>query len=247
MVDAQGWAKFVHGPCPLNLMFLLFLPFSGHPFFGAWILTLYNPSQLILTFYLSIRQVTTRVPVPSATSPLLSVSCNNRSHTVQRSFPINVAETFVGVFNVEVTSFPWTTPTLYPRSSPILLVFSSGSALEAAFDDMSLFPFSPWDAEDRVILCCTSRPFGFPLLVLGNYSPRRGPWALMESGPGPQILWPHNSPLKSCYPDLRTEKRVLMTSGLCQNLSIPVIYQFQRLFVCPEHVLGALEGETCLH
>ena len=69
MVDAQGWAKFVHGPCPLNLMFLLFLPLSGHPFFGAWILTLYNPSQLILTFYLSIRQVTIRVPVPSTVSP----------------------------------------------------------------------------------------------------------------------------------------------------------------------------------
>ena len=38
-------------------------------FFGAWILTLYSPSQLILTFHLLIRQVTTRVSVPSATFP----------------------------------------------------------------------------------------------------------------------------------------------------------------------------------
>ena len=73
MVDAQGWTKFVHGPCPLNLLFLLFLSLSGYnyfrPFFGTWILTLYSPLQLILTFHLSIRQVTTRVPVPSAASP----------------------------------------------------------------------------------------------------------------------------------------------------------------------------------
>ena len=104
-----------------------------------------------------------------------------------------------------------------------------------------------WDAEDRIVLGYISRPFGLSLLVLGNYSPRRGPWALMESGPRSQILWPHNNPSKSCCPDPRTERRVLMTSGLCQSLSIFVTYQFQRLFVCPRHVLGALEGETCLH
>ena len=55
--------------------------------------------------------------------------------------------------------------------------------MEAAFDDMSFFPFRAWDAEDRVILGCISRLFGLSLFVLGNYSPRRGPWALMESGP----------------------------------------------------------------
>ena len=75
-----------------------------------------------------------------------------------------------------------------PHASPISLAFSSGSALEAAFNDVSLFPFSPWDAEDRVILGCISRPFEFSLLVLGNYSPRLGLWALTEIGPGPQIL-----------------------------------------------------------
>ena len=102
-----------------------------------------------------------------------------------------MVRTFVGAFNVEVTSSPWTTPTLYPRASPILLTFSSGSASEVAFDDVSFFLFSSQDAEDRVILGCIFRPFGLSLLVLGNYSPRRRPWALMKSGPGPQILWPY--------------------------------------------------------
>ena len=60
--------------------------------------------------------------------------------------------------------------------------------MEAVFNDVSLFPFSLRDAEDRVILGYTSRPFGLLLLVLGNYSPRLGFWALMEIGPGPQIL-----------------------------------------------------------
>ena len=175
----------------LNALLTPFLLWGGL-FFGAWILMLYSPSQLILSFHLSNGQVTTWVPVPSAASPPFSVSCNNRIHTIQGSFPINVARTFVGAFNAEVTSFPWTTPTLYPRASPILLTFPSGSALEVAFDDVSFFPFSPWDAKDRVILGCTSRLFGFSLLVLGNYSPRHGPWALMESGLEPQILWPHN-------------------------------------------------------
>ena len=43
-------------------------PFLG-PLFGAWILTLYSPSQLILTFHLSIKQIPTEVPVPSTASP----------------------------------------------------------------------------------------------------------------------------------------------------------------------------------
>ena len=115
--------------------------------------------------------------------PPFSVSYNNRSHTVQESFPINVARTFVDAFNVEVMFSPWTNPTLYPRACPI-----SGSALEAAFDDVSFFPFRPWDAEDMVILDCIPRLFGILILVLGNYFPQRGPWVLMESGLGPQIL-----------------------------------------------------------
>ena len=43
---------------------------------------------------------------PISRLPLLSVSCNNRNHTVQKSFPINMARTFVDAFNAEVTSFP---------------------------------------------------------------------------------------------------------------------------------------------
>ena len=74
--------------------------------------------------------------------------------------------------------------------SPILLTFSSEGALEAAFDDVSFFPFKSWDAEDRVILGCISRLFGLSLLVLGNYSLRHGPWVLMESGPGHKFSGP---------------------------------------------------------
>ena len=89
MVIAQRWTKFVQedflsgtacaapvlGPCPMSLMFLLFLLLLVTMvqefliFFGAWILTLYSLSQLILTFYLLIRQVTIRVPVPSTAFP----------------------------------------------------------------------------------------------------------------------------------------------------------------------------------
>jgi len=74
--------------------------------------------------------------------------------------------------------------------SPILLASSSGGALEAAFDDMSLFPLKSWDAEDRVILGCISRLFGFSPLVLGNYSPRHEPWVLIESGSGHKFSGP---------------------------------------------------------
>ena len=78
--------------------------------------------------------------------------------------------------------------------SPILLAFSSGGALEAAFNDMSLFPLKSWDAKDRVILGCISRLFGLSLLVLDNYYPRRGPWILMESGPGHKFSGPTIAP-----------------------------------------------------
>ena len=61
-------------------------------------------------------------------------------------------------------------------------------------DDMSLFPLKPRDAEDRVILGCTSRRFGLSPLVLGNYSPRHGPWVLMESGQGHKFFGPTIAP-----------------------------------------------------
>ena len=93
-----------------------------------------------------------------------------------------MARTFMGAFNAEVTSLPWTTPTPYPHVSPILLAFFSGGALEVAFDDMSFFLLKSWDVEDRIILDCISRLFGLSLLVLGNYPPWHRPWVLMESG-----------------------------------------------------------------
>ena len=43
--------------------------YSSSSSFVAYALTLYSHSQLILTFHLMIRQVTTWVPVPSAASP----------------------------------------------------------------------------------------------------------------------------------------------------------------------------------
>ena len=73
---------------------------------------------------------------------------------------------------------------------PILLASFSGGVLEAAFDEMSLFPLKSWDAEDMVILGWVSRLFGISLLVLGNYPPRHGPWALVESGPGRKFSGP---------------------------------------------------------
>jgi len=74
--------------------------------------------------------------------------------------------------------------------SPIILAFSSEGALEVAFDDISIFLFKSWEAEDRVILGCIYRPFGLSLFVLGNPYPRHRPWVLMESGPGCEFFGP---------------------------------------------------------
>ena len=79
-LSGTAWAAPVIGPRPRSLMFLLFLlpPVimvqelihnALLSLSGGWILALYSPSQLILTFHLLIRQVTTRVLVPSAAFP----------------------------------------------------------------------------------------------------------------------------------------------------------------------------------
>ena len=60
-----------------------------------------------------------------------------------------------------------------------ILALSSGSALRAAFDGVPFFPSKFWDAEDKIVLGYTSRPFGLSLHVLSNVSPQLGPWALM--------------------------------------------------------------------
>ena len=52
-----------------------------------------------------------------------------------------------------------------------VLALSSGNALGAAFDGVPFFPSKFWDADDRIDLGHTSRPFGLSLHVLGNVSP----------------------------------------------------------------------------
>ena len=54
-------------------------------------------------------------------------------------------------------------------------------------------------------------PFIRPQTLL---PPRCRPWAWYQMGWSPQILWPHNSSSKSCCPNPRTERRILMFSGL---------------------------------
>ena len=112
-----AWMAPVLGPLPL-FWTAFFSPLHGG------ILTLYSPSQLILTFHLLIRQVTTWVFVPSATFPHLLLIAVTKATLFRGPFPINAARTFVGAFNAEVTAFPWTAPTLYPRVRPTVLTLS---------------------------------------------------------------------------------------------------------------------------
>ena len=73
--------------------------------------------------------------------------------------------------------------------------------------------------------------FGPSLVILGRFPPRPRPLGLIfEMGRGAQILWPHNSPSKSCYLDPRTGRRVLMSSGYLTGLSSLVICWRLRLF-----------------
>ena len=149
------------------------------PLSHGGIFTLYSLSQLILTFHLLIRQVTTWVLVPSVAFPHLLLVVVTETILFSGPFPINAAKTFVSAFNAEVTVFPWTAPTLYPHARPTVLALSSGSALGAAFNGVPFLPSRFWDAEDMVVLSYISKLFGLSLHVLGNVSPRHGPWALM--------------------------------------------------------------------
>ena len=162
-------------------------------FFGAWILTLYSPSQLILTFHLSIRQVTTRVPVPSAASPHFLLVAITEATLFRGLFPSmwlgRLLAHSMRMWCLFLEPLPHCTPVRVPFYSPFLL----GALWRLPLMTCRSSPFRPRDAEDRVILGCTFWPFGLSPLVLDNYSPRSEPWALMESGPGPQILWPHRN------------------------------------------------------
>ena len=86
-----------------------------------------------------------------------------------------------------------------------------------------LFPLLPWP----LIICPRHDASSAQALGLDKV------WA------GLQTCRTHNSPSKSCYPSPRTNRRVLMMSGIHQLLSIIVIYRFPRLFTCPRHVPGA--------
>ena len=65
----------------------LYLDTMVPAFSSAWILTLYSPSQLILTFHLSIRQIPTRVPVPSAASPYILLVAITKATLFRSLFP----------------------------------------------------------------------------------------------------------------------------------------------------------------
>ena len=90
--------------------------------------------------------------------------------------------------------------------------------------------------------------FGPSLVILRRFPPRPGLLDLIfEMGRGTQVLWPHNSPSKSCYPKPRTGMRVLMSLGYLTGLSSLVICWRLRLFACLQHVAGASVSWTCLH
>ena len=78
------------------------------------------------------------------------------------------------------------------------------------------------------------------LVILRRFLPRPGLLGLIfEMGQGTQVLWPHNSPSKSCYPEPRMGRRVLMSSGYLTGLSSLVICWRLRLFACLQHIAGA--------
>ena len=128
-----------------------------------------------------------------------------------------------------------------PIGWPIVLVlFLFGTPEEAVFKGVPLFP--------SVISVC--RGHDCPrqrLLAVWTFfvrrrtflPPRRGLWAWYEMGWGCQILWPHNSPFKSCCPAPRTERRVLLSSSPRHGLSSPILRQCQSLFACLRRVSGA--------
>ena len=77
----------------LNVLILPFLIFGSFvpappPFFGASAFTLYRPSQLILTLHLLLRQVPTRVPVPSATSSYFLLVAMTETTLFRSLFPL---------------------------------------------------------------------------------------------------------------------------------------------------------------
>ena len=147
---------------------------------------------MILTFHLLIRQVTTRVPVPLAAFPHFLLVAITEAILFRGLF----SSMWLGRLLVHSMRRWRLFLELLSHCTPVRVLFYSPFLLGALWGlPLMTCHFSllgPRDAEDRVILSCISRPFGLPLHVLSSDSPRRGPRALIESGPGSQILWPHS-------------------------------------------------------
>ena len=128
-------------------------------------------------------------------------------------------------FNAEVIDSPIIVLPPCPHSCPSMLVLSFATTGRAALDGVLLFPF--YDTGSPRIGSSAMPPssFGPSLVILGRFPPQPGPLGLIyiKMGQGTQILWPHNSPSKSCCNDPRTGMRVLMSSGYPIGLSSLVI------------------------
>ena len=135
-------------------------------------------------------------------------------------------------FNAKVTSSFTIAFSPCFHSCPPTLVPSLGTTGKAALDGVLPFPIhdtgSPRTWRSSAI---PPNRFGPSLVILCRFPPRPGPLGLIfEMGQGTQILWPHNSPSKSCCLDPRIGRRVLMSSGYLTGLSSLVICWRLRLF-----------------
>ena len=128
-------------------------------------------------------------------------------------------------FNVEVTASSIIAPPPCPYSCPPVLVPSFGTTGRVALDGVLLFLSMTsirrgHDGPRRYLPATLGLPYSSSDVFPSSA------WALrpdINMGRGPQILWPHNSPSKSCYPAPQTERRVLMSSECLTGLSSLVI------------------------
>ena len=128
-------------------------------------------------------------------------------------------------FNVEVTDSFTIALSPYSHSCPPTLVPAFGNDGEGCYGWCITLSFH-YTNSPRTLRSSTISPnsFGPSLVILGRFPPRSRPLGLIfEMGWGTQILWPHNSPSKSCCSEPRTRRRVLMSSGYLTGLSSLVI------------------------
>ena len=99
--------------------------YSSSSSFVAYALTLYSHSQLILTFHLMIRQVTTWVPVPSAASPHFLLVAITQTTLFRGLFPSmwlgRLLAHLMRRWRLFLEPFPHCTPRRVPFHSPVLL------------------------------------------------------------------------------------------------------------------------------